>query len=125
MSLKRGDVIKVLENGVCPLGAHPIVVLFIEGDTAFISNITDIENEDFVPCVLELKDDPRIITIKSTFRFQSISEWSVTTVDRAIENAKLKNFGQLAVAAFNKIITASQLPDTVIKPKYRTLLKPA
>jgi hypothetical protein len=124
MSLKRGDVIKVLENGVCPAGAHPIVVLFIEGDTALISNITDIENEDFVPCILEPKDDPRIIKIKSNFRYNSINERSVAVMELAIENQKLRHFGQLSSTAFKKIIAASQLPDTVIKPKYKTLLKP-
>ena len=91
---------------------------------AVLSNITDIENEGFVFCVLEPKDDPKIISIKSTFRYQSINEKKVADLERAIAAGKLKNFGNLAPSAFNKIISASQLSDVIIKPKYRAMLKP-
>ncbi len=124
MSLTRGDVVKVLENGVCPHGAHPIVILLISGDMAVLSNITDIENEGFVFCILEPKDDPKIITINSTFRYQSIKEKKVADLELAIAAGKLRYFGKLATPAFSKIIAASQLPDVTIKPKFKAMLKP-
>jgi|ERR1035437_1995042 hypothetical protein len=125
MRLKRGDVVKVLAGGVFPPGAHPIVILTVLGDTAIISNITDIENEDDVHCLIEPKDDPKIITINSTFRYQSIKEQSVTKIEQAIIAGGLRYCGQLASIAFNKIIAGSQLPGVIIKPKYKEILKPA
>ena len=115
----------VLEGGVCPPGAHPIVILLINGDTAVLSNITDIENEDFIPCLLEPKDDPRILNIKSTFRYNQIKERSVKILEAAIDKGNLRHCGQLASAAFNKIIQGSQSPEAIIKLTYKTMLKPA
>jgi hypothetical protein len=126
MNVKRGDVIKRLVHGVCPEGAHPVVILHISGEMMIFSNITDIEKEDFVHCVLELEDDPKIITKRSTFRYQDIMEDTVLLFNSAIEKGNMRNCGQLAPAAFGKIITGSQLAENVnIKPKYRTILKPA
>jgi len=125
MSLKRGDVIKRLENGVCPLGAHPVVILLVLGDRVVFSNITDIEKEDFIHCILEPDDDPRIITKKSTFRYQDIAEIRVLALEAAIKKGNIRECGQLKTGAFNKIIAGSQLPENgIIKPKFKTLLKP-
>jgi hypothetical protein len=126
MSIKRGDVIKRLAGGVVPIAAHPVIILLILGDTAIFSNITDIEKEDFIHCVLEPSDDPNIITKTSTFRYQDISEEKVAIFDSAINAGKMRNCGSLAIAAFNKIISGSQSSaNGQIKPKFRTALKPA
>jgi hypothetical protein len=124
MSLQRGDVVKVLKDGICPPGAHPFVILAIEGNIAIVSNLTDIENEGECRCILEPGDDHKIITLTSTFLFRSIKEWSVATIENAIKNNQLRYCGQISQTAFSKIIAGSQLPNLDIKEKYKHILKP-
>ena len=109
MSLQRGDVIKVVEHGKVVIEAHPLVILLVHGTELLISNITDIENEDEVFCVLEIKDDPRILTLKSTFRYQDIRLVPITLIEGSLEKGGFKYFGKLSDVAFAKILRGVKL----------------
>jgi hypothetical protein len=123
VTLERGDVIKVLDpEGRVALPGHPIVVLLISGGSALFSNMTDIEKEDDVPCVLNPQDDPSFIEKRSTFRYQNIREQPVATLELAIKEKKLAYCGKLAPAALEKILAGVNL-SRLIKPKYRTKLQ--
>jgi hypothetical protein len=59
----RGDVFKVLESdGTIAEPGHPFVILLVFGGMALVGNITDIENEGDIPCRVDPKDAPGILT---------------------------------------------------------------
>jgi hypothetical protein len=90
---------------------------------AVFGNITDIENESDVPCLLPPEDAPAILTKNSTFRYQSISEGPLANLANAFAHRKLLHCGQLPSTVLQKILTGAATAR-LIKPKYRALLLP-
>ena len=120
---KPGDVFKFLgPDGRIAYPGHLFVILCVSGEKALFSNVTDIENEVDIPCLLEPKDAPEILTIISTFRYQNIREWPVAVLTRAFAEDRLLYCGVLPNAALQKILTGAAT-SRLIKPRYRVLLR--
>ena len=122
MNLQEGDTFELLSGGIPVPPSHPFVILLVKDSSVYFSNITDIEKEDFVDCVLHPTDDPAIITKKSTFRYQSIRETPLLKIESAFKAQQFRHRGQITKAAFDKI-KAGIHKSKLIKPAFRKILQ--
>jgi hypothetical protein len=100
---------------------HPFVVLFIESGQVHFGNITDVEHERYISCVLYPSDDPRIITKESTFRYRSLRVGALTKLQLAVRTGRIEVYGDLlARNAFEKIIQGAK-DSEIVKPDMKKI----
>ena len=123
MKLNPGDLFRVMsEDGLQVVEeAHPFVILHTEGDSIFFSNFTDAGKENDHGCVVYPVDDCKNITKQSAFRYRSIEKQSLAVMEKAFQDGKLRNFGPITSASWEKIKNGV-LKSTLIKPKYKEVL---
>ena len=122
MNLRAGDTFQLLSDGEIVPPGHPFVILLIKDSIVYFSNVTDIEKENFVDCVLYPDDDPALIIKKSTFRYQSIRAIPILKVERAFNLQQFRYRGEISKAAFDKI-KAGIHKSKLIKPSFRRILQ--